>query len=231
MKGLLLFALTKGKALLFGLAKIKTLLSMLVSFGVYATMWGWPFALGFVLSIYVHEIGHVIALQRYGIKATAPMFIPLVGAFVRLEQYPRTRHEDADVGLAGPMAGFAAAIAAYLLFRVTDLPVVAAIARSGAMINVFNLIPVWQLDGSRGFTALTRGERITVAVTALGVAALAHAPEAAIVGVVGGFRAFFGGMPTERDPVILRRFLFLLVGLGFLVHLTGGVLRQATGHG
>src|SRR2546430_4861243 len=82
---------------------------MLLSAGVYWTIWGWKFALGVVLSIYVHEMGHVQALQRYGIKATAPMFIPGVGAVVRLKQYPADRREDARVGLAGPLWGRPAA--------------------------------------------------------------------------------------------------------------------------
>src|SRR5881628_1768761 len=79
----LVFVLTKAKLLLLGLTKASTLFSMLLSVGVYWTIWGWKFALGFVASIYIHEMGHVQALTRYGIKATAPMFIPSVGAFIR----------------------------------------------------------------------------------------------------------------------------------------------------
>jgi len=97
------FLLTKAKLLLFGLTKAGTLFSMLLSAGVYWTIWGWKFAIGIVLSIYVHEMGHVQALQRYGIKATPPMFIPGVGAVIRLKQYPATPREDARVGLAGPL--------------------------------------------------------------------------------------------------------------------------------
>src|SRR5439155_143942 len=83
---------------LLGLTKASTLFTMLLSAGVYWAAWGWKFALGVVLSIYVHEMGHVQALQRYGIKATAPMFIPGVGAVVRLKQYPASPR-DARVGL------------------------------------------------------------------------------------------------------------------------------------
>ena len=77
---LALFLLTKGKLLLFGLSKGTTFLSMLAALGVYWTLWGWKFALGFVLSIYVHEMGHVAAMKRFGLAATAPMFIPGFGA-------------------------------------------------------------------------------------------------------------------------------------------------------
>src|ERR1051326_5804830 len=89
-KTILLLGLTKGKLLLLGLTKMSTLLSMLAMFGTYWFAYGWPFAAGLVLSIYVHEMGHVIALRRYNIAATAPMFIPFFGAFVRMKQYPRS---------------------------------------------------------------------------------------------------------------------------------------------
>ena len=98
-----LLILTKGKLVLLGLTKLNTLLSMLVSIGVYWALYGWKFGLGFVLSIYVHEMGHVMALARYGIPASPPMFIPGFGAFVRLKAYPASAGEDARVGLAGPL--------------------------------------------------------------------------------------------------------------------------------
>ncbi len=110
LKFILVFALTKAKLLLLGLTKLPTLLSMLFAFGVYWTAWGWKFALGLIASIYVHEMGHVFALTRYGIRASAPMFIPGLGAFVRMEQYPAGPREDARVGLAGPLWGLLAAV-------------------------------------------------------------------------------------------------------------------------
>src|ERR1041385_5352852 len=155
----LMFVLTKAKLLLFGLTKASTFFSMLLSASLYWTMWGWKFAVGVVLSIYVHEMGHVQALQRYGIKATAPMFIPGVGAVVRLKQYPADRREDARVGLAGPIWGLGAAVVAYAVYRATESGIWGAIAHFGAWVNLFNLLPVWQLDGGRGFRALTRGQR------------------------------------------------------------------------
>jgi len=111
-------------------------------------------------------MGHVAMLRRYGIRASAPMFIPGLGALVRLEQYPHTPAEDARVGLAGPMWGLGAAAIAWGVYTLTGWPAWGAIARVGAWINLFNLIPVWQLDGSRAFVALCRSER-WVAVGAL----------------------------------------------------------------
>src|SRR4029079_13484890 len=96
-----------------------TVLSMLLSLGVYWTAWGWKFALGIVLSIYVHEMGHVIVLGRYGFRATAPMFIPGLGALVRLRQHVVNPREDAEIGLAGPIYGLGAALVALGLWLAT----------------------------------------------------------------------------------------------------------------
>src|SRR5262249_45574345 len=142
--------------------KISTLATMLLSLGVYWTAWGWKFALGVVVSIYIHEIGHVSALQRLGIRASAPMFVPGFGAFVRLEQHPTSEAQDAQVGLAGPLWGLGATLLASAAFLASGAGALAAIAQWSARINLFNLLPIWQLDGSRGFRALSRAQRWVV---------------------------------------------------------------------
>lgn len=164
-----LFLLTKGKLLLAGLTKGSTFFTMLLSTGVYWTAWGWKFAVGLVLSIYVHEMGHVAMLQRYGIKATSPMFIPGVGAIVRLKQHIADPQKDARVGLAGPVWGTGAAIFTYSVGLLTGWPMWLAIAHIGAWINLFNLMPVWQLDGGRAFISMTRKQR-WMATLAIGAA-------------------------------------------------------------
>lgn len=225
-KTVLLFALTKGKLLLLGLTKLPTLLSMFVSLGFYWSMWGWKFALGFIVSMYIHEMGHVWMLGRYGIKATAPMFVPGFGAFVRLQQYPATEIEDARVGLAGPLWGLAAAAASYGVYAATGSPIWAAIAQSGAWINLFNLIPVWQLDGGRGMRSLTRGQRALVALAAAGMwYATSHEDRQnmflIIIAVCAAGRAVMGEAPKKRDDVGLFQYVLLLLTLGGLaaVHL------------
>ena len=110
-----LVVLSKAKLLLLGLTKLSTLSSMLLFLGVYWSLWGWQFALGFVVCIYIHEMGHVAALARYGIAASPPMFIPGFGALVRLKQSPANVRQDARVGLAGPIWGLAAAVVAYAI--------------------------------------------------------------------------------------------------------------------
>src|SRR3954470_16559627 len=89
------FAIVKWGAVLLKLKVFTFAASMLVSVAAYAWLWGWKFAVGFVLLIFVHEMGHVIALQRMGIKASAPMFIPFFGAFVSMKEAPKSAWHEA----------------------------------------------------------------------------------------------------------------------------------------
>jgi Zn-dependent protease len=215
-KFILVFILTKGKLLLLGLTKGGTLFSMFLSFGLYWTVFGWQFAAGLIVSIYIHEMGHVYQLTRYGIKATAPMFIPGLGAVIRQKQYPASPHEGARVGLAGPIWGLGAAGASYAIFLFTGWPIFAPIGKFGAWINLFNLLPVWQLDGSHAFKALTRLERGIIGATMFTMAFVTETGLLGLLGVVAGFRAFQKSAPKERDTAILVEFLFLIVTLALL---------------
>lgn len=215
-KFLLVALLAKGKLLLLGFSKIGTLLSMLVSFGVYWTAWGWKFALGLILSIYIHEMGHVAALQRYGIKATAPMFIPGVGALVRLEQPLLNPREDAVVGLAGPLWGLGAAAVALGAYRLFGWSNWAAIARVGGWVTLFNLLPVWQLDGSRGFRALSRSQRwmVVAAIGALWV--MTREGLLVLLAIVAAYRAMERQAPATPDLAIFMRYILILIAASWL---------------
>jgi len=212
----LIFLLTKAKLLLLGLTKASTFFTMVLSAGVYWTIWGWKFALGVVLSIYVHEMGHVQALQRYGIKATAPMFIPGVGAVVRLKQYPADRREDARVGLAGPIWGLGAAVVAYAVYRATGSGIWGAIAHFGAWVNLFNLLPVWQLDGGRGFRALTRGQRWIAAAMIGAMWLLTGEGLLVLLGLAAAASAGFTEGADQPDPTILVQYGLLVVLLSLV---------------
>jgi Zn-dependent protease len=190
MKAVFLLALTKGKILLLGLGKSGTLFSMLPTFGIYWAAFGWRFAAGLIGSIYVHEIGHVVALQRYGIPATAPMFIPGVGAIVRSSHHPINAAEDARIGLAGPIWGLAAALAALGAFVVTGSPFFGAIARVGAWINLFNLLPVWQLDGARGLRPTNRTQRWLVAAAVASTFAVTREGLLVLLAALTAYHAF-----------------------------------------
>ncbi len=210
-KAIIAFALTKGKFLLLGMTKAGTLFSMFISFGLYWSLWGWKFAAGLIASMYVHEMGHVAALKKFGIKASAPSFIPGLGAIVRLKQYPANPIEDSRVGLAGPMGGLCAAAAAYAIFLWTGWASFAAIARVGAWINLFNLLPTLPLDGGRGFQALS-GKQRWIAAAAIGTAWFLTAEGLLLLLlIVAVFRAFGKGYsPDKPDYTALAHYIFLL---------------------
>jgi Zn-dependent protease len=144
-----------GKLLVWLLAagKLGKLLTtggtMLLSMLVYSWVFGWKYAAGFVLLILVHEMGHYIAARRRGLAVGAPTFIPFVGAWIALEQVPHDVETEAYIGFAGPLAGTAAALACYFLAREADSRLLLALAYSGCMLNLFNLIPISPLDGGR----------------------------------------------------------------------------------
>ena len=184
--------LAKGLLLLKGLAvlgKLKVLGSMLLSVVVYALFWGWKFALGFVILLAVHELGHVVALRAQGVEASAPMFIPLVGAFVAVRGQQRSVVDEAWMALAGPAAGLAGSIACLELAGLNDSVLLRAIAYSGFLLNLFNLVPVLPLDGGRVAGAL----HPAIWLGGIGVAAALFvwrpSPVLGFVFVLGGIEA------------------------------------------
>jgi Zn-dependent protease len=217
-----LFLLGKAKFLLLGFTKLGTLLSMVAFFGVYISAYGWKFALGLVLSIYVHEMGHVASLRHYGIPASAPMFIPGIGALVRLKSHPPTPQQDARVGLAGPIWGTGAAIFCFTVFEFTGQGLYASLTHTGAVINLFNLIPVWQLDGSRGIAPLSRNERLILLGIVLAAWALFHEGTLLLIALVLGFRCFTGAQ-GEGDREALTQFGLLIAALGLLSTIRTGL--------
>jgi Zn-dependent protease len=134
---------------------LKTGGSMLVTIGIYATVWGWKFAVGFVVLIFLHECGHLIIAKKFGLKVSAPMFIPFVGAFILLKEAPRNAWMEACVGIGGPMFGSLAALLCHALGMHFGWPLFIALAYMGYFLNLFNLAPVGMLDGGRIVTALS----------------------------------------------------------------------------
>ena len=152
----LLLAKFKGLALL--LLKVKflgTALTMLISIGAYALLFPVWFAVGIVVLIWVHEMGHVLQLRREGIPASAPMFIPFLGAFVAMKQMPKDALAEARVGLAGPVLGTLGGLATLGLYAATQEPLFLGLAYFNFIINLFNLAPMLPLDGGRAVGALS----------------------------------------------------------------------------
>ena len=123
--------------------------TMLLSLAVYASIWGWRYAAGFVGLIFVHEMGHYVAARQCGLNVGAPTFIPFVGAWIALKEQPHDAEVEAYVAMAGPLVGTIGALATYLAGRQLDSNVLLAIAYAGLFLNLFNLLPLSPLDGGR----------------------------------------------------------------------------------
>src|SRR5216117_4539732 len=123
--------------------------TMLLMVWVYTQFWGWPFAVGFVLLLFVHESGHLLVAKKFGLKVGAPVFIPFMGAFIALKEAPRNAWMEACVGIGGPMLGSLGALVCNAIGEFTDAPVFIALAWFGYFLNLFNLLPVGFLDGGR----------------------------------------------------------------------------------
>ena len=148
----------KLKGVLLLAPKLKLLTtsgSMLVSIGAYSLIWGFRFAVGFVLLLLIHELGHVFQLRREGVKASAPMFIPFLGAVITSKSLGRDAAAEARVGLAGPVLGSLGALVPLGLYAATGNELFKALAFVGFFLNLFNLLPVLPLDGGRAMAALT----------------------------------------------------------------------------
>ena len=149
--------IAKFKAILLLLPKIKILAtagSALVSVAAYSLLWGWQFAVGFVVLIFIHEMGHVVALRRHGIKASAPMFVPFMGAVIWARSLGDDALTEARVGLAGPYFGAAAAAVVAIVGLATNSGLLEALGYIGFLLNLFNLLPVVPLDGGRAMAAM-----------------------------------------------------------------------------
>jgi Zn-dependent protease len=130
--------------------------TMLLSIWAYAVFFGWRFAVGFVLLMFVHECGHLIVAKKFGLPVSAPVFIPFMGAFILLKDQPRNAWMEACVGIGGPMLGSLGALACHSVGEISNTPFLIALASTGYFLNLFNLMPVGFLDGGRIVTALSR---------------------------------------------------------------------------
>ena len=145
---LLLKALKLGKLL-------PAIASMLISIAVYAWLFGWAFAAGFVLLLLVHEMGHYLAARHRGLDVGLPTFIPFVGAWIQLKDLPHDAETEAYVGVAGPLVGSIGALGVFYMARATGSTMLLALAYTGFFLNLFNLIPVSPFDGGRVTAAIS----------------------------------------------------------------------------
>lgn len=181
--GPLAVVLAKAKTFLFAIFKLKFLFSFAAFIGIYWAAWGPKFGVGFALLILIHELGHFVEIKRRGLPADMPVFLPGLGAYVRWQAMGVSQETRAAISLAGPAAGFLSAAACGLIGLKLGDPIWLALARTGAWLNLLNLIPVWVLDGAGAMVPLSWMEKLVV----MGVSAgLGYATHEGIFYVVAG---------------------------------------------
>ncbi len=143
-----------GLVFKFGLASI----SALVSVVVYSQLFGWSFAVGLVLLLFVHESGHAVVMKQKGMSIGAMVFIPMLGAAVVMRRMPRSARDEAEIGIAGPVAGALASLVCLVIafFSPNSPGIWAPLAYFGFFLNLFNLIPIVPFDGGRVLAAIDR---------------------------------------------------------------------------
>jgi Zn-dependent protease len=186
---LLAFVLGKLKLIvpLLKVTKLSTLFTMFLAVWVYALLWGLPFALGFVLLIFVHELGHALMMQQQGIRAGAPVFIPFVGAVIAMKSLPRNAYVEALVGIGGPLVGSLGALVCFLIGWQTGPLYWYALAYTGFLINLFNLIPISPLDGGRIVGVISRWLWLLGYLVAIVVFFLTYSPILFLILLLGLF--------------------------------------------
>jgi Zn-dependent protease len=180
------FLILKFGGFLLKFKVVTTGASMLVSIAAYAWLWGLPFAIGFVLLIFVHELGHVIELRRQGVPASAPLFIPFLGAVIGMKQLPDDAWKEARVALAGPILGSVGAAVCWVAGEALDSELLVALAFVGFFLNLFNLIPIVPLDGGRAAAALHPAFWFVGLLMLVGIVVLYPNPILVLIVIIGG---------------------------------------------
>lgn len=225
---LLKFAPLLKVAVLAG--KFKSLLLMIASLGAYTMVWGWRYAVGFMVLLFLHELGHVIELRRQGVRASLPMFIPFLGAFVAVKERQADVGAEARSALAGPALGLVASAA--VAYMSGDSLLLGAVAYTGFFLNLLNLAPMLPLDGGRVAGALS--PRAWLAGMVLAVVLLVYIPSPVLLLVL-----LFGAVETasrwrsrnqekeyyELAPSVRRR-----IGLGYALCVIAALIGMEITH-
>ncbi len=217
--GPIVLLLAKAKGLLLIIFKLKFLFSFGAFIAVYWAAYGAWFGVGFAVSILIHELGHFIDVKRRGLPAEMPVFLPGLGAYVKWQAMGVSLETRAAVSLAGPLAGWFAAAICGLLWYQTGNEVWAALARSGAWLNVLNLTPIWVLDGSQAVLALSRSERALLLAASIALAVAVHEWTLLLVGAGLLWRLFTKDQPAQGSHGMTAYFLAVMAGLTFVMWL------------
>jgi Zn-dependent protease len=214
--------LAKSKVLFAAIFKLKFLFSFAAFLGVYWSLYGPRFGVGFASLILIHEMGHFIDIKRRGLPADMPVFMPGLGAYVRWQALGVSLETRAAISLAGPLAGLLASIGCLLIWRSTADPLWAALARASAWLNILNLVPVWVLDGGQAAAALSKTQRLILLAVALGLWLFLDQPLFFLVAAGAAFRLFTKDLPAEPGRSTMVYYLGLLTMLGLVMWLSPG---------
>jgi len=214
----LFVAAVKLKSFFFLIFKLKFLLGFLGYFALYWALFGWKFAIGFIASILVHEMGHYVAVRRRGLRADLPVLLPGLGAYVRWYNEGLGLSELAWIALAGPVWGLGAALACLGLYAWTHHPVFQALAYTGALINLVNLIPVLWFDGAQATYALNRLGRGLLLVSCVLFFGLMREGVFLFLAAGMAWRMFTPDAPEENSVSTLTIYLALLIALGAFLY-------------
>jgi Zn-dependent protease len=175
-----------GLAIKFGFVFVK-FAGLFVSVAAYALIWGWKFAVGLVVLIFVHEMGHFLEARRQGIAVSWPTFIPFFGAYVTIQRAGLTPWRSALISLAGPFVGGLGAAACWWIATAQDSQLFSTLAYTGFLLNLFNLVPIGFLDGGQIARAASEAWRMPVIQFEGGIPMRALAPDrgrAFLIGVL-----------------------------------------------
>ena len=227
---------TKAKLLLVALPKLKlftTSASMLVSIAAYQLIFGWLFSVGFVLLLLLHELGHVFQLRREGVKASAPMFIPFLGAVISAKSMGDDAGAEARVGLAGPILGSIATLVPLVIWLATGSHFWQALAFIGFFLNLFNLLPILPLDGGRAMAALSPWVWLVGLAGLVAMAFFFPSPILLLILLLGGMESWrrwktrntpegraYHQIPTRTRVLVAAVYLALVVALAVGVSAT-----------
>ena len=169
------------------LTKATPLISMVLTSATYSLFFGWPYAIGMVGLIFVHECGHAVVMKYYNVPFSPMVFIPFMGAVISMKERPKNSYEEALIAFGGPVLGSAAALAVATQGYATDSQLLYALADWGLMINLFNLLPIGSMDGGRICSAVS--------------------PSIGVLGLIGGGYMIYSG--TISNPIF---YLVMMAG-------------------
>jgi Zn-dependent protease len=224
-----------GLVFLVKIPAFATLFSALISVGAYSVFFGPWFAVALVAMILVHEMGHVIEIRRQGMRATAPIFIPFLGAAIFQRQHPTTALNQAKIGIAGPIAGTVGATVALVFYTSTQNPIFLLAATLGFFLNLINMLPVWQLDGAWVLAPVSPWFQVAGLAAIAVLAVVFHFVSAlliiiALLGIGSARSAFrnannpyYTSVPANARLALFAAWLALVVYLGVMTLQTEGL--------